>query len=334
MPRGFLLAGLGALALASTPMAGQAPSGPPMAGRASELLEDIRTFEQRTGGSVGVAILHVESGRELFYKGAESFPMASVYKVPVALAILDLVDQGRLQAAQMVPVPEELRVESDGIAEQLVHPGISLSLLNLLELMLTRSDNTATDVLVKLAGGPAAVTLFLKSRGLHGIRVDRDTAALLEDFMEIGRGPYLERLEKARAEKRDLEIRSGKPNPAYDEDPRDTATPAATALMLARLHRGELLKPESTRLLLDIMARCRTGHRRLKGLLPEGTVVAHKTGSLGATANDAGILTLPRGKGHLVVVVFVKKSTRPHQARDRAIAEIARAAFDHALYGP
>ena len=120
----------------------------------------------------------------------------------------------------------------------------------------------------------------------------------------------------------------------FDRDPKDTATPNAFAGLLARLHQGELVSPDSTALLLDIMERCLTGVNRLKGLLPAGTVVAHKTGSISGTANDVGIITLPESAGHVAIAVLMKSSDRPSADRDRAIAEIARVVYDYFLFWP
>jgi len=92
------------------------------------------------------------------------------------------------------------------------------------------------------------------------------------------------------------------------------------------------MKPESADLLLDIMRRCQTGQTRLKGILPEGTEVAHKTGSIGGTTNDVGIVTLPDNTGHVAIAVFVKASDKPVAERERAIAEIARTTHDFFLY--
>src|SRR5206468_7691735 len=85
----------------------------------------------------------------------------------------------------------------------------------------------------------------------------------------------------------------------FDADPRDTSTPDAMSGLLDRIHRKNLLKPETSDLLLDIMRRCRTGEARLRGLLPEGTEIAHKTGTIGGTTNDVGIITLPDNAGHV-----------------------------------
>ncbi len=98
-----------------------------------------------------------------------------------------------------------------------------------------------------------------------------------------------------------------------------------------------MLSPSSTRVLLDIMERCDTGQDRLRGLLPPGTTVAHKTGTIPrACANDAGIVTLPGG-GHVIVAVFVMAVSAsdfigaPESAQ--VIAQIARSAYDFAVFG-
>jgi beta-lactamase class A len=106
------------------------------------------------------------------------------------------------------------------------------------------------------------------------------------------------------------------------------------AALLQRIYRKDLLKPESAEQLLDIMRRCRTGEARLRGILPEGTVVAHKTGTIGGTTNDVGIITLPDGAGHVAIAVFVKASEKDVPARERAIAEISRAVHDFFLFHP
>src|SRR5258708_27827307 len=98
------------------------------------------------------------------------------------------------------------------------------------------------------------------------------------------------------------------------------------------LHDREVMKHESADLLLDIMRRCQTGQTRLKGILPEATEVAHKTGSIGGTTNDVGIVTLPDNTGHVAIAVFVKSSDKPVSPRERAIAEISRTAHDFFLY--
>jgi beta-lactamase class A len=80
------------------------------------------------------------------------------------------------------------------------------------------------------------------------------------------------------------------------------------------------------------MRRCQTGEARLKGILPANTEVAHKTGTIGGTTNDVGIITLPDNAGHVAISVFVKSSEKEIPAREQVIAEIARSAHDFFLF--
>jgi len=118
----------------------------------------------------------------------------------------------------------------------------------------------------------------------------------------------------------------GEINPAFVGDARDTSTPAAMVHLLAKLHKGALLSARSTEYLFDVMARCVTGSRRLKGMLPAGTPVAHKTGTLAGVSDDVGIVTLPNGH-HLAIAVFAK-GMRSEWERDRSIAQLARLLYE------
>ncbi len=139
-----------------------------------------------TDGTVGVAAIHIESGRSVNLHGAEPFPMASAFKLPVAIQILSLVDEGKLTLDKMVTVtPADLHPGSGKLTELFIHPGLSLSIANLMELALVISDNSAADLLLREAGGPAAVTARMRALGLAGIRVDRSTALLLADWQGV-----------------------------------------------------------------------------------------------------------------------------------------------------
>ena len=99
--------------------------------------------------------------------------------------------------------------------------------------------------------------------------------------------------------------------------------------LLGKLLASPLLKPESRDFLRGVMERCETGQARIKGILPAGTTVAHKTGTIGGTINDVGMITLPGNRGHLLIAVYTKSSSLPAAQRERAIAEISRSLFDY-----
>ena len=113
---------------------------------------------------------------------------------------------------------------------------------------------------------------------------------------------------------------------------RDTATPQAMAELLQMIWSNKILEKENSELLIDIMSRCQTGEGRLKGILPKDTYVAHKTGTIGATTNDVGIIRLPQNKGNVIVVAFVKDSDLTIPERERAIAHVARSVYDYFLF--
>jgi beta-lactamase class A len=293
---------------------------------------EVARLAQGAGGVTGVAAWMLDGkGPRVLVNAQERYPMASTYKVAIAGAVLASVDAGRLDLGQMVTIEPADRVPSDLIADRLVHPGISLSVHNLLELMLTESDNTATDVLMRLAGGPQAVTAWVLGQGVADLRVDRNTYALIREFLQLPPGPLGETFEAALEKDPSLEEKTTLPNPSFDEDPRDTATPVAMAELVTRIFNGTALSADSTKHIIEIMERCRTGESRLPGRLPPGSVIAHKTGTIGGTVNDVGVVTLPGDGKRLVIAVFIKKSDKPVEERERTIAEIARSVRDYYL---
>lgn len=166
------------------------------------------------------------------------------------------------------------------------------SVRTLMSRMLIRSDNHAADTLLKDIGGPDSLQAWLHKHGVTGLRVDRTIAQLLRD-------------------KRDL------------WDHRDSSTPIAMVHLLQRIYKAELIRPESRDYLLDLMAQCETGKNRMKALLPFGTPVEHKTGTLNGLSDDVGFITMP--DGHRVAVAIF---TRGGSNRPRTIAEAARAIYD------
>jgi beta-lactamase class A len=303
------------------------------------LESEIVRLSAVSGGKVGVGIIHLETGRELFVNGNEPFPMASTFKVPVAVELLTRVQAGTVRLDSMITLrPADLHPGSGTLTGLFNDPGVSLSVHNLLELMLLISDNSATDMVLKVAGGGAAVNARLAALGIKGISVDRPTIHLIADAVGVKNlGPEsdwtLARFDSLRRQTTPADQQAAKI--AFYRDRRDTATPEGMARLLAKISRGEALGPERSAQLLDIMLRCETGAMRLKGQLPDGIMVRHKTGSLGiGVANDVGVIDLPDGGGRVVVAVFVKESSRDVVAQELAIAQIARAAYDYFLFNP
>jgi beta-lactamase class A len=222
-------------------------------------------------GNVGVAALDLKTGEMVSIRGDEPFPMASTMKIAVAANYLAQVEHGRRSLA-------------DRISGRSAHA--------LLQAMMIRSDNHATDLLLRDLGGPKVLQSWLDQHGMSGIRIDRNIAQLLRD-------------------KRDL----------YDV--RDSSTPRAMVDLLARIDSSKMINAASRAYLLDLMRRCATGKNRIRGLLPYHASVENKTGTLNNYASDVGYLTLPDGRR--VAVAFF---ARGGADRPGTIAQAARTIYD------
>jgi beta-lactamase class A len=245
---------------------------------AAEVPQALRSLEQRLAtlatenpGEYGMAALDLGTGAMISFNGDLPFPMASTMKIAVAAAYLSEVDAGRRRLDETIA-------------------GVPAA--TLLDAMITRSDNRATDLLLSILGGPAAVDGWLRAHRLDGIRIDRTIAQLLRD-------------------RRDL------------RDIRDSSTPTAMLGLLRLIDSGDALTPAGRALLLDMMRRCATGSNRIRGLLPPHAGVEHKTGTLAGYTGDVGFLTLPNGR-RIAVVFFARGGSN----RPAVISTAARAVYD------
>lgn len=327
--------------VSSTVVSAQSSATSPDAALA-RLEAQIAELAKLANGKVGIAVVHLESGRSVYLNRGERFPLASTVKVPLAVRLLTMVDRGELKLDSMITIkPGDLHPGSGTLTELFGYPGVALSVRNLMELMLRISDNSATDILLRVAGGGSAVNARMAELRVSGIRADRPTVRLIADYIGIKNltSDDVPVAEFSRLAERVTDRERTAAVAAFAKDLRDTSTPDAMADVLGKIWRREALSETSTALLLDIMYRCMTGQERLKGMLPPGTKVAHKTGSLGPsqgivggrTVNDVGIIDLPGNAGHLIVVAFVKEGGDAAEG-ERAIANIARAAYDYFVF--
>jgi beta-lactamase class A len=304
------------------------------------LVAEVERIAADCGADVGFGCLHVESGAQASLNGDRAFCMASTYKIAIAARLLRRVDDGEYSLDQMIDITQDDLSPGGGLVKaHIYHPGLALSIHNLIHLAMTVSDNTSTDKMLELAGGSEAVNDLLGHAGVEGMRVDRSTKLLICDaFGVTDRMPASGWSHAFLTEQAPL-FQKGVPDESADRflaDPRDTSTPAAMVQLLERLHRGELLSPEGSRVLVDIMERCDSGASRLRGFLPASVAVQHKTGTIPRVCvNDAGIILLPDG-GHVVVVVFVQATSAAEfiggDRSEAVIAQLGRAAYDWGLY--
>lgn len=317
------------LLLAALPMPAAAQDG------VARLEHQIAAIAPLSGGTVGVAAMHLESGRAVFYNADQQFPLASTYKVPIALQAFRLVEEGKLDLDRMIPVePTDIHIGEE-FNNLFQAPGVALSFRNLIEPMLIFSENSATDMVLRLVGGGQAVTARLRSFGITDLRVDQSTAELIAGNYGVPDIWTDGKFSKEKWQRGSAAVSKARADSTawyYARDPRDHGSPRAMLTILARLWKGELLTREHTAYLLDIMYRCETGKARIKGMLPPGTRVAHKTGTFPGTANDVGIIDLPDGT-HVAIAIYVRESAKVEGADlEATIAQIARSVYDYFLF--
>lgn len=257
-------------------------------------------------GRVGVAAADLDGGGQVLIHGDMPFPMASTVKIAVAGTFLTGVEQGRFRLDQALPMMVPASERHHGAITQL-RAGPVLPAQQLMELMITRSDNHATDGLISAVGGVGAVNEWLARTGIVGQHLDTTIATMVHD--------------------------DGRVNPATTIETRNASTPRAMLALLTAIDRGNALSAQSRAVLLDTMTRTSTGKNRMRAGLPEGTVFAHKTGTLSGVTDDVGIIRLPDGR-HLALAIFVA-GPESHTAHAQLIAQITRALYDgYTPYAP
>ena len=280
----------------------------PMAAQDSTLEAQLAAITGRANGTVGVAVRDLGSGRQLTINNGVRFPMQSVFKFPLALAVLHRVEEGRLSLDQVVHIDRQQLLPDTWSPIRDAHPGssVDLPLADLLRFVVSQSDNNGCDALFRLMGGTAVVDRYIHSLGIREIAI-----AATEEQMHSDWGTQF----------------------------RNWVHPTALVDLLERFDRTRLLSEANQAFLWKLMVETTTGPNRLKGRLPQRVLVAHKTGTSGknpsgvsAAVNDAGILVLPNGR-RLAIAVLVTGATAPDEVSERVIADIARAVVDHVLAG-
>ena len=265
------------------------------------LEQEVRRIAGRNTGNVGVAVRHLETCQGFSLNGDRLFFMASTYKIPMAVRILQLVDQSKLSLDDMVRVRDDDYVPWSLIADRFNRGPVALYISNLLELMLVLSDNTATDVILRTAGGGKAVTVMLREQGIKKMTVSRP----VKDFMAalVRSGPLSKLMKEeglsfaaAWVKMINLEkVIGAKPDIVeyLYKGVDDKATPESMLKLLQNIWMGDILSDKSRTVIQGIMERCETGPARIKGKLPKGTVVKHKTGTVGTSQgviNNVGVI--------------------------------------------
>lgn len=327
---------LWAAALALGLIAAGAVATAAASGRIDQLRKRLEAACADKAGKVGVAVKCLETGEELYLNADESFPMASTFKLPVLLELLAQVKEGKFKLDDEIAVGPADQHLGSGILAALTAPGITLSVRNAANLMMMISDNSAADICLAKVGADN-VNKRLRGWGITGISVNRSCQELILDTLGLDPQAYKDK-SPAEIEAAVNRLEASKPG-ALDEirrnfshDSRDQSTPRAMNTLLEKLYKKEILDPESCDLALGIMYACQTGEARIKGLLPPGTALAHKTGTIGGTANDVGILVLPDGVGHVALSVFAKDFALETPDVEKIIGQVGRFVYDYFLF--
>lgn len=259
-------------------------------GGTAPLVEAIKQLELKSGGRLGVSVLDTITGVPIHHKGDERFPMCSTFKVLAAAAILKDVGSKLEGLERRVRIEQADLVEYSPVTSEHVG-GEGMTLRELCDAAITRSDNTAGNALLKNIGGPAGLTSFARSLGDKLTRLDRTETEL---------------------------------NEAAPGDPRDTTTPNAMAANFRRLLVGDVLLPEARDQLGKWLIANKTGDTRLRAGLPQGWRVGDKTGAgEHGTTNDVAIVW-PPDRSPLIVAVYLTGATLDPNGRNDVIASVGR----------
>lgn len=294
-----------------------------------DLQAELTAFARRAAPArLGIAVLDVASGRRWGIDSDVPFIMMSVFKAPVAAAVLAQVEAGTLSLDQAVTLAPGDLVEGSAVpsvGDQLAAGKTVFTVRELLAGAVSQSDNTAVDALIRLAGGPRAVTAFLHGHGIDAMHVETDEGDLARVAEHLTPGQSIPAHETAAQ----TLARERRGYAALLADPRNRSTPAAAIDFLRRLAAGELLTSRDTGLLIELMRR-QTLPFRLRGGIPPGADFADKCGT-GTTVggrtvawNDIAVMTLAGGR-RILIAVFMQDTPMPKAGRDRLFAEIARA---------
>ena len=274
----------------------------------STLKEKIESIADSRDALVGVAITGMKGEDTLSIYGQKHFPMQSVFKYHIALVVLSEVDKGNLSLDQKIKINKsELLPGLWSPIREKYPQGGTLTLEEIINYTVALSDNVGCDVLIRLLGEPQDVERYFSRLGFVDFEVK-----INEETMQSN----------------------------WDMQFLNWTTPEEANRILAAFYenKSRLLSKESYDVIWNIMKGTKTGKNRLRGQLPDGTVVAHKTGWSGthkttgitAAVNNIGIVFLPNGE-HFYISVFVTDSKEDFKTNEKIISDIAKAAWDYFL---
>ena len=256
--------------------------------------------------TVGVSIIFIENSDTMNINGNKMFPMLSVYKLPIAMCVLNNIDQGLLSLhAPIAITPKDMHKNTwSPLRDALTNADTSISISEIIKHTLIQSDNNCTNLLLKTIGGVETVQTYLKQIELPNIEVNNTEWEIFQS-----------------------------PNLIYS----NRATPNDITTLLNKLYTQSLFSDSCFNFLWKTLCDCSTGNNRIRGHLPKETEVAHKTGTSFTTTegitpaiNDVGIITLPNGK-HIALAIFVSESRENRATNEKIIADITKIIWEYAI---
>ncbi|HRE39995.1 MAG TPA: class A beta-lactamase, subclass A2 [Ignavibacteria bacterium] len=268
------------------------------------LRDDINKIISESGTRTGVSLYSFTTGDTLSIRGDEFFPMQSVFKFHIALAILNMADRKELKLS------DEIFIDKSDLHENTWSPmrdknpdgNFNISIAKLLEYSVSLSDNNACDILIRIAGGTEKIQEYF-----DGIK--------LENF-------YIVASEYEMHKEWEIQFRN-------------KTTPKASTEIIKKIYTDNLFSKESFDFLYKIMTESQTGQKRIKEKLPVGTIIAHKTGTSGKSAeglivavNDIAFISLTNGQKY-ILSVYVSDSKLDYPENEKIISDISKAVFEY-----
>lgn len=270
------------------------------------LRKNIEQIVSDKNAIVGVSIIGNNGADTISLHGNRQFPMQSVFKFHIALAVLSKVDNGALSLDQEVEVSkDEMMPEGFWSPLRDDNPnGGSFTIKELIQYSVSQSDNTACDVLIRLIGTPKTVEEYIKKSGIEDIQITYNEELMQQNWENMFQNWT-------------------------------TPIAASETVKLFFDNENNLLSKSSYDFFWKTCKESTTGKNRMRGGLPEGTIVANKTGWSGtnketgitAAVNDIGIVFLPNGE-YFILSVFVTDSPEDFKTNSKIIGDIAKATFD------
>ena len=265
----------------------------------------IEEIVKSARAEVGLAVLNLKTNQLTTLNTDKHLPMQSVYKFHLALAVLHEIDKGKLSLEQKILVKKSDLLPNlwSPMREKYPEGNVELPLSEILKYTVSESDNVGCDLLFKLVGGPKIVNDYIHGLGIKDV-------AIANNEQEI----------------------QGNWSVQFS----NWSTATAAVKLLQKFHAKKLLSKNTQTFLWETMSNTVTGPNKIKGMLPKGTLVAHKTGYSGAkegvvtATNDIGVVQLPNGDA-FAIAVFVTNSQENEKTNDGLIAQISKAAWDYFL---